>query len=200
MGDYAHFNGESIKIGTAGDMYYLRFDQIRLIEVRPGDVDPIAVARNVRFRFPFPNEDTIAPGEFEDYGYALGVNGVEVPEGIEHRKVQFKDTRGRGLLALTECPMSDVGKLIGGGDDPIVKFAKNGYSGDVRIAQQRIWDDKLVTVCQCGGCGAAYRLETFEMAEPLVVALRSKGDREDRSFWHTMADRVTAGYMQTVDL
>ena len=69
MGEYATRKdiGERIKIGTCESMYYLRADQAREVYAEPGNVDPIADAAAIRFRFPFPDEDGIEPGNFDDH-------------------------------------------------------------------------------------------------------------------------------------
>ena len=67
MGEYAMFQGEQIKMGTCEQMYYLRADQAHLVKPLEGNVDPIKDAGEIRFRFPFPDEDHVPPGEFNDY-------------------------------------------------------------------------------------------------------------------------------------
>jgi hypothetical protein len=58
MGEYARYNGSDIKIGTCEDMYYLRADQAHLVTAPvDGMLDPIKYAAQIRFRFPFPEED-----------------------------------------------------------------------------------------------------------------------------------------------
>ena len=65
MGEYAKFQGQSIKIGTCENMYYLRADQAAMVQPESGNVDPIRDRESLRFRFPFPDEDNVLPGEFE---------------------------------------------------------------------------------------------------------------------------------------
>lgn len=212
MGEYAKFRGESVKIGTCEDMYYLRHDQRHQVEAEPGNVHPVRQATEIRFRFPFPDEDYIEPGAFDPYGRGVAVHGLQPPEGVEHYSVQFRADAGY-LLSLP-CPESfpreaNSSTLVNG-----LNVVRNGFSGQVKIVQQRqLPDGTLAVVCQCGGCGAKWRLSTWEEAEPLVVALRSEADREARRFaptpegkegneraarfWHQMADRVTAGYAAT---
>lgn len=62
MGEYARYKGEEIKIGTCESMYYLRADQRHLVEALPNNVDPVKDAGEIRFRFPFPDEDACEPG------------------------------------------------------------------------------------------------------------------------------------------
>ncbi len=85
MGEYAKLNGEEIKIGTCEDMYYLRAGQAHLVEVLPGNVDPVADRFEIRFRFPFPDEDGIGPGpgSFKDHERGAGLH-MPVPDHVEH--------------------------------------------------------------------------------------------------------------------
>ena len=77
MGEYAKHKGEQIKIGTCGDMYYLRADQRHLVQPVLGNVHPAdpTVLPHIRFCFPWPDEDKNEPGSFERYDRGLGVCG-----------------------------------------------------------------------------------------------------------------------------
>ncbi len=85
MGEYATFKGRHIKIGTCEQMYYLRADQVCMIDAANNSVDPSNEqhAGSIRFRFPFPDEDNIEPGSFQDYDRAHAINGVEIPEDVD---------------------------------------------------------------------------------------------------------------------
>jgi hypothetical protein len=193
MGEYAKHKGKTIKIGTCEDMYYLRHDQRHLVTPERGSVDVNGkYAGELRFRFPFPQEDGKPPGDFEPF-HGLGVWGIEAPEEIDHGSLQFTRNypEGGGILLSTPCPESKEGKASG------LKFAYNGYNGKVRIVQQRIIGDELWTVCECGSCGAKYRLD-LEDAEELAVRLRSMADgkcnAQPAAYYHTVADRILQGY------
>lgn len=206
MGEYAKLKstGERVKIGTCENMYYLRADQIGDVVAVGDSVDPAGEYQGeLRFRFPWPDEDGVAPGAFEDPFRARAVHGVDLPD-IEHGIVQFVAQAGYNVcLPCPEGPSSHG-----------LNVHRNGFKGAVKIVQQRYWQGQLVTVCECGGCGHKYRLETWAMAEPVVVALRSEADRKQAEFdlhaqrqgiaslpchdarmLHTIADRITAGYL-----
>lgn len=200
MGEYASYAGSRTKIGTCEDMLYLRADQRFSVRALPGNVDPVADAESIRFRFPWPDEDDKAPGDFDDPFRSMALWGVEVPE-IEHSIVQFVASAGYNVCL--PCPE--------GPSDHGLRVHRNGFPGAVRIVQQRFWFGRLITVAECGGCRAKYRLETWEMAEPVVVAVRAMADREQRTAernntpgnaltaqrLHLIADRITAGYQAT---
>jgi hypothetical protein len=204
MGEYATYAGERIKIGTCEDMLYLRADQVDLLT----SSDIGNQWDQVRFRFPFPDEDRISPGDFDDCDRSIPAYGVEPPAELDHHSIQFKaNYPDRGILLSLPCPFSDDGQASS------VRYQFNGFAGAVRIVQQRIWEGRLVLVAECGACGARYRYPTFEDAEPVVVACRSMADglqreaelranREGKPYtdgrvawWHTIADRITAGYV-----
>jgi hypothetical protein len=211
MGEYAtrKSDGQDVKIGTCEDMYYLRWDQAHLVRANAGSVDPIEYKNELRFRFPFPNEDDVRPGEFEDFERGIAVWGVEPPEGVEHYKVQFVASAGYNVML--PCP-EGPGQVEG------VSPHRNGFRGAVLITQQRWWNEQLITVCECGGCGAKYRIEETWQADEIAVALRSEADRREHQarigphyrpdedvshegrFWHQMADRVLAGYKSSVNV
>ena len=206
MGEYAKFNGERVKIGTCEDMYYLRADQRHLIETERGNVDVFEDAAAIRFRFPFPDEDHIQPGTFEDYGRAIPVHGLTVPDEVEHHSIQYHNDRG--FLVSLPCPESK--------EPQPAQIHRNGYAGAVRIVQQRFWNGLLVLVCECGGCGVKYRYETLEQAQPVIDACRAEAmetgperwnkgsygadhpriDESRTKWWRTIADRIEAGYLR----
>jgi hypothetical protein len=196
MGEYGKFVSREVKIGTCGDMLYLRAEHADWIDPLPGNVRPVADALGIRFRFPFPDEDMTEPGEYSDPFRSVGLYGVEVPaEGVDHYSVQFKDTGNHGLLVSLPCPESPEGR------DASYKVHRNGYSGPVRISQQRVWEGRLVLVAECGSCGAKYRYPTLEDAQPVLDALdnyatsAARSDDESRAVWYrTIADRILAGY------
>lgn len=205
MGEYATYCGDRVKIGTCEDMYYLRADQVRQLD--GSDIGSHWDA--VRFRFPFPDEDQTEPGGFRDYDRSVPAWGVEPPAELEHRSIQFKaNYPDRGILLSLPCPFSEEGKASS------IRYQFNGFAGAVRIVQQRIWEGHLVLVAECGACSARYRYPTFADAEPVVVACRAQADRLQReaelarpprtdgqvAWWHTIADRITAGYLNPPEL
>lgn len=210
MGEYARrlSDGQNIKIGTCESMYYLRADQRHLVKGERGNVDPNSSdALSIRFRFPWPDEDHIEPGsdEFHDNGYerAIQVRGMQAPIGVEHYTVQF--SAHAGYLVSLPCP-EGVDACTDGLRTSVngLTVHRNGFSGAVKLVQQKLLaDGRLVPVCQCGGCGAKWRVEDPSEIEALAVAFRAEGDsriRQSRDqnpgegrFWHQIADRILAG-------
>lgn len=200
MGEYAirKSDGETIKIGTMEEMYYLRADQLHLIEHQRGSYDTSlrGIASNVRFRFPFPWEDKIAPGDFDDYDASLPVRGAELPEEFDHTTIQFSSQRG--ILVSLPCPESKEGRESG------LKFGYNGYAGKLHIVQQRLIGDQLVLVCKCGSCGSKFRLPSINEAQPVIDALLKEAEEKkalprlatgwDPDNLREVARRIVEGY------
>lgn len=186
MGEYAIrlADGAKIKIGTCESMYYLRYDQLDQISA------PGYNWEGVRFRFPYPDEDGIAPGDFDQYEKPYPVRGVEIPDELrgDHYSVQFK--ADNGYLVSLPCPESIADDHLKLADDKAVKIHKNGYGGAVKLVQQRIWNGHLACVLECGGCGMAWRLPELEDAKPYIEAVRENGS----SYGRKIAERMEAGY------
>lgn len=197
MGEYASFHGEHVKIGTCEDMYYLRFDQRRLVGFVTGNVDvqDHQTVLGLRFRFPWPDEDNIAPGGFDDFDRSVWIPGAKVPEGVEHGAVQFT---AHGYNLCIPCPE--------GSGVPPVKVFRNGFGGSVRLVRQKLLrDGRLVPILKCGGCGHLWRVEEESEIEELAVLLRAEGDKRrpdtrtqsgeqiGHRWWHEIAGRMLAG-------
>lgn len=194
MGEYAEYNGKKIKIGTCESMYYLRADQAHLVKPLSGNVDPVRQCESIRFRFPFPEEDGNEPGAFENHEKCVGLYGLKVETSFEHYTTQFVSQRGY----LTSLPCPEVSMQEAKTNKP--GFARNGNSGPVRIVQQKVFNGMLVTVLECGGCGIAWRLETLEMAKPVIDLLRASVPntehyRHDWQRYQEIANRIEQGYL-----
>lgn len=219
MGEYAQYRGESIKIGTCENMYYLRADQRHLVS----DYDFAACLEEIRFRFPFPNEDTIAPGSFDDHDHGVRIPGNwRLPADFEHDgSVQFKAKPG--YLLSIPCPE----KYAHEGNEGLrtvtpdgMVIHRNGWAGGYQVKQLKRVGEEWWTVVACGSCSSAWRLP-LEHAESVAVAFRAEADRTEyrrqfedsegkrlgeyghelvhgaahAAFLHAMADRILAGYV-----
>lgn len=200
MGEYATrlTDGERVKIGTCESMYYLRADQRHLVDYRFTE----DVLTAIRFRFPFPAEDNVKPGDFEDYNYGFGVYGYEPPGEIDHYSVQYRaGGKFGGLLASLPCPLSTDAEVLQKQTTIKVSMHFNGFGPTTKIRQQRAWAGVWATVLECAPCGALYRLPTIADAEPLLTALERMAVQEtgrDREGYaktiRTVAERVRLGY------
>jgi hypothetical protein len=196
MGEYAIYNGNQIKIGTAENMYYLRADQMDKVAPEGfGWTDDLLA--EIRFRFPFPNEDHKAPGDFDNPDYGVSVYGWKPPaEGIKHYKVYFGADGNRGVRVGLPCPYSIEGKKYE--ESGLVKYMYNGYAGPVRLMQVRKWAGVWVPVLECGACGAKFRLPDLETAEPFLTALGVKAANEDGRFGERSGETDRGRYFREI--
>ena len=195
MGEYANYNGQEIKIGTCEDMYYLRFQQRHEVKTLPNSVDltDSEVLKELRFRFPFPEEDSIEPGAFESHEKSARVPDSFHPGDIKHRSVQF--SARNGYLVSLPCPESEEGKFFPH------KIHRNGHGGSVRLVAQKIVGFELWAVCRCGGCGSMWRLDKesgLELAQTFTDdAQANAADHPEHSAYQlTIARRILDGYTQ----
>lgn len=195
MGEYAvrKSDGENVKIGTCEDMYYLRYDQRKLVKATRGNVDPVADVRELRFRFPWPDEDGTKPGSFDgDFQRSIPVPGF-VPYGeADHGTIQF--SARPGYLVSLPCPESVEGRAFPH------QIHRNGMTSAPLLYAQKFRDGiGLVPILRCCGCGSMWREEDPKRIEEIAVLLRQEADHKHNqdagyaSFLHTVADRVLAG-------
>jgi hypothetical protein len=164
MGEYALYNGESVKIGTCEDLYYLRADQARLVrQVEGQDTTDWSV---YRFRFPFPDEDSEQPGGFDDYSRRMPLRGVKPPEAMvdDHYKVQFT---ADGYNVCLPCPEASENPAHG------LTVHRNGFNGAVFLSQQRLSEGVLMPVLECR-CGVKWRVPLADL-DPIIDALEAEG-------------------------
>jgi len=211
MGEYATYQGESIKIGTCEEMCYLRADQRHLISGYSfaGFLD------SCRFRFPFPDEDQLEPGAFEDYNRGLRIPGWRLPtDWHEHSSVQFTSTAG--YVLSIPCPEGVEGSEPGFGPVDVngVAVHRNGFSGYPQIVQQRFIEGELGLVVMCGACGAKWRCSQDTAAE-IAECFLNESEREEyrrelndfgpahsdreRTNLMEIASRILAGYAKEVE-
>lgn len=210
MGEYAtrRDNGERIKIGTCESMYYLRHDQRHKVRAESGNVDPVHDAASIRFRFPWPDEDAIEPGNFEDYARKMRVDGLTPSAAVEHDSIQF--SAPAGYLVSLPCPEAGTAHIttvarVAGSATALLAQAKsapltihrNGFAGSVFLVEQRYRPGiGLVPVLQCA-CGAKWRIEERAEIEDLAMRFRAMADRDPQDArarnWHTIADRILDG-------
>ena len=204
MGEFANYKGERIKIGTCDNMYYLRWDQRHLVTESDVNFKDPATLAEIRFRFPFPWEDGIEPGEFEDHDKGFRLDGFVQPE-LDHGSNQFiANYPKNGYLVSLPCPEVNPTITVGGKEIPI---HKNGYGGPASLIQQAWRSGRLVGIVRCNGCGHVYRLEDgYE--EAAAVSIRAaaddiirrgrpdctEDDRQAAQRVHEIANRLLAGY------
>lgn len=189
MGEYAKCGGKNIKIGTCEDMYYLRFDQRAMVRGVSGSVDPNgSAALAIRFRFPWPDEDHIQPGSFDNFDRAIPAYGFAMPDGVDHYSVQFVASVGYNVCL--PCPE--------GTPDP--RIHRNGFRGSVLLVRQKLLaDGRVVPICMCGGCGALWRMEDPDDIQRLADCFRTEGQQRgwSKDFSDEIANRILTAAKMT---
>lgn len=76
MGEYAirESDGADVKVGTFDSMYYIRYEDRNKVRHRKGNVD-CANDTGLRWRIPFPDEDRVKIGEYEQHDRAYPLPG-----------------------------------------------------------------------------------------------------------------------------
>lgn len=175
MGEYATFEGKKVKIGTCENLYYLRFDQRRKVQALPGNVDPVGRdAYDLRFRFPFPDEDDIEPADFRDHDRHFETGAPALYEGIVHRG----DCKaGRACIVQQRLVTDDDGQ------DRLVLICRCSACGV-------LW--------RCGTVDDAAPVVTWLLAQArsLIEAGAEPTDEAARQIDHfiTIARRILDGY------
>ena len=190
MGEYAKYHGHEIKIGTCESMYYLRHRDRWNVTALRGNVDPVKDVHALRFRFPWPDEDHIAPGGgFEKFDRGVAVPASfdlgELRGSFDHHRVQF--VARQGYMLSLPCPEGPTPPNV----------TRNGFAGALFLtAQKDVIGVGVVPILRCA-CGALMRLEDHASIEALAVAFRSEADRQCATsapaFYHGIADRLLAG-------
>lgn len=193
MGEYALYRGTPVKLGTCEDLFYVRYaDFARMvaageIEQYLGNDAPAEYLRGgSRFRFPFPDEDDLAPFTYQNFNRGFVVNVTAAPDLVtmaEHGRATASfhpDGGGYNVNVSVPCPQTD--------DFETVRSSGIDWR-IVEIVQQRPIEGRLWTILQCPYCKARWRLDA-DHAQVLVDCLLAAGS----PFHKEMARRVLAGY------
>lgn len=172
MGEYAirKSDSEEIKIGTCENMYYIRFED-------RGQVSPIEGSTNLsnpaelvglRFRLPFPDEDEVRPGEYENPFRGLRLFRTFEPEKdwqVSHEdwhppveldpgSFQMRHEKS-GLLFSVPCHHGEKLPDLGS-----IRPFWNGKSHAFELVQVKMQEaGKLMPVVQCRFCEEKWRFE-----------------------------------------
>lgn len=186
MGEYAIRKSDNaeITIGTCEDMYYLRYEDREKVQTKPGNVDPVAEANELRFRLPFPDEDDIQPGEYENHDrgerlYKAGKFGCDdfAPDGLEKNPGLIQLHHKSGLPCYHGTKLPEV--------HPSMKAFWNGKSWSLELKQLRPTPDGVKPIVACRHCGQAWRFDWADIWEyvadqHLRAALRPYVEAEER--------------------
>ncbi|MCE0540408.1 hypothetical protein LWF15_33435 [Kineosporia rhizophila] len=217
--------GEPVQLGTASQLTQIRYDQTHLIETRqPNDTTALIQPESFHWRFPYPDEDGIAPGQFLTAERRWHIPGLPIPPGVMHNSVQVTNEE-RNWSVTVPCPVSpEATRLIGRdtelrpvespGTPQIVRYqTPPALLWPVTIAAQRFNGYRLVLETECAGCGALWTYPDIDEVMPVIETLRHVAALLARpeplrpqglaSFFlgamsgecDAVADRITAGYL-----
>lgn len=202
MGEYVnHAQLGDIKLGTCEDLYYTRFEQLQenialsLLLCKPGNLKPeeyLNPEKGFRYRFPFPDEDQIEIGDFNDYNKSVEIL-LDYSVEFDHEKVCLsiskKGTSNSNINIYVPCPYSENFKSVD-------VCYRSDHRQSIEIIQQKQIDKELWTVIRCPYCHAAIRLEKVE-AMKLAECVRKNADKNNPdsiTFYNEIANRMLAGY------
>jgi hypothetical protein len=166
MGEYANYKGQQIKIGTGEAMYYLRYEDRAKVRPIPNSLDPKEHLDILSFRLPFPDEDGMGPGNYEDYARGSRLFGFKGSESLGAGTIQL--THPNGLLLNAPCYHGS--KLPDGGD---IKAFWNGRDPHhfelLRIGVRR---GKVAPIIQCKYCRKEWNTDWADIEEYIEPGLR----------------------------
>jgi hypothetical protein len=160
MGEYARYNGQTVKIGTCNSMYYLRWDDRQEVTPIPGNVDPVNEPAGLFFRLPFPDEDHLEPGDTGTENFDRGIRLYRVagetpygqpiyedfaPEDLEPGTVQL--SHALGLLLNIPCYHGLKLPEIDG-----CRAFWNGHRTHLELVRVKETDQGLRPVVKCRAC------------------------------------------------
>jgi hypothetical protein len=159
MGEHIRLHGQSVKLGTCENLYYVTYDQLRRLvgaaEELPGNLPPreyLNPEHGFRYRFPFPEEDGIEAGNAEEYDKGRVFccpPALALPpdnHGTICVSVGLGGVRGQGGWNVNYHLTCPAASKPGDG-----RLSAVPDSWPVEIVQQRFMPCRqLWTVCRCG--------------------------------------------------
>lgn len=187
MGEYAirAKDGQSVKLGTCEQMYYCRWQQRYDVMKFPGSKDGLF------WRLPFPDEDGIAVGDFEDY------------DGWKRNRYSRIDDSFRERMKGEEGVLSDPGLIQMKRDDcglllnvPCYHGVKlpdnigeckafwNGYSFPIRLCAVKNYPTEMRIVISCICCGHMWSFPFDEIQQYISsIEMRMRLLKTCQAYW-----------------
>ena len=178
MGEYAirKKDGERIKIGTCSDMYYIRYEDRHKVSPLLGNVDILAHPEDKRFRLPFPDEDSLEPGQYDQYNRSLRLGGnfegtAEMCGSIGNIQLRHENS---GLLLNVPCyhgiKLPEVG--------PNMSAFWNGKGYSLVLSSLRVVAEggeyRVYPVIRCRHCGEAWRAAWDDVMDFIEPAMQER--------------------------
>jgi hypothetical protein len=204
MGEYVKLDGQSVKLGTCENLYYCTFDalcaHVDRMEQQSGNLAPrdyLKARYGFRYRFPFPDEDSLYIGTHHnhDRGYLVILpddNALNIGnDAVHHDEVRVEiPYAGETRLITLPCPYSPAFKSLG------LKISISSGEENceaIEIIQQKQCEGDLWTVIRCVSCHAAYRLPPSD-----GLWLANHLHRTKDEFAQEIGRRIARGYGQVI--
>lgn len=168
MGEYAirKSDGVEVKIGTCEDMYYLRYEDRFKVRKLENSLDA-SHELNLRWRLPFPDEDHVRIGEYDDFTRGARLcNEADQELGIPYKEdvgtIQL--THKSGLLLNVPCYH---GRELPEVSAPMKAFW-NGKSWALELYQIKNTTDGIKPIVRCRFCDHAWRFEWEDVLKHVI--------------------------------
>jgi hypothetical protein len=173
MGEYAirKRDGQEIKIGTCERMYYLRYEDRQKVRHLHGNVNA-ATDLNLFWRLPFPDEDHILPGNYDNYnrGWRLWKKDEQghcydysEPELAESQSSIIQLRHESGLLINVPCHHGEKLPELGN-----AKAFWNDKSWSYELVAVKNTAEGVFPIFTCRHCRSLWR-GTWEEILPYVA-------------------------------
>lgn len=177
MGEYAKriSDGQEIQIGTCESMYYLRYEDRNKVSKLPSSLDA-STELNLFWRLPYPDEDSIKPGEYDDYNRGMRLYRMDLNKyAVDYSNPDFAERAGSiqlvhkdsGLLLNVPCHHGEKLPEITG-----AKAHWNGKGHSYELAFLKNTKDGILPVIRCRHCGNMWRMSWLDIWEYIPVEMR----------------------------
>jgi len=185
MGEYAirKSDGQNVKIGTCENMYYLRYEDRDKVRAVSGSVDPVKEAHQLRFRLPFPDEDDVRIGQYQEYerGQRLYCSRGVGQSGYNEDFTDISTVEDPGTIQLHHQPS---GLLINvpcyhGIKLPEVTAPMKAFWNGKGHSFELVWlrpleDGSVKPVVRCRHCRQAWRYEWADIWEYIPADMQAR--------------------------
>lgn len=173
-------DGVNVKIGTCENMYYIRYEDRFKVSKAPNSLNP-ATTTDLRWRLPFPDEDNVSIGNYENhkrgfrlYGVSevqgagdIDANGLDIPDD-DPGVIQLRHDSG----LLVNVPCHHGRKLPDSG--PEIKVFWNGKSWSLELVFIKNTPEGVKPIVGCRHCGQMWRFDWSEVMPYIHGEMKSR--------------------------
>lgn len=181
MGEYARrkTDGRDVKIGTCESLYYLRWEDRHAVEHIPGNINA-GRDYDLRWRLPFPDEDTVALGAYDEYSRGVrlyrmvdagggreSLEDFQLPEAINNPGTMQLRHEASGLLVNINCyhgmKLPEVG--------PDAKSFWNGKGHSFELCFVKNTKSGVLPIVRCRHCSEMWSVDSWDDVLPFIPDL-----------------------------